>query len=66
MMTRFQRWLLKRLCKELVAQGPHHKNNIIEYFTLMRQAARHEFREDTNPSLDSFLDECFTASRDRA
>jgi hypothetical protein len=60
-MTRFTRWLLTIICRRLVVQGPDHKDNIIEYYRIMRDAASDEFREDNEPTLYSFLSECFAA-----
>lgn len=56
---RFVRLLLLALCRRLVIQGPTHKTNIVEYYRVMREAARDEFREDNDVTLDAFLRECY-------
>jgi len=56
-MSKFYRWILTHICRELVRQGPH-KARIIEYYAIMERAAQNEFREDNRASLCSFLDEC--------
>lgn len=60
-MTWFQRWMLKRICRRLVVQGPDHQKNISEYYQIMDQAAKEQFTEDTIPGLRSFLHDCFNA-----
>ena len=57
-MKRLTKFILCRICKKLVIQGPWHKSNIIEYYKIMRDAAENEFTEDNKPTLDSFLTEC--------
>ena len=51
-------YLLRVISKELVVQGPHNKENIVVYYAVMVEAARKEYREETNPGLISFLEEC--------
>jgi hypothetical protein len=63
--TKFQKWILKGIFKEIVTQGPHHEKNIIKVYTLLREAARTEFFEETNISLNDFLSDCFEKSLDR-
>ena len=63
-MNKVTRAVLKHLCKQLVKQGPEHKNNITEYFAIMRQAAQTEFTEDNKPTLDAFLKECYEGNPD--
>ena len=57
-MTKFDRWFLKRLCRKIVKQG-RHSQRITEYYRIIMEAARKEFTEDTSPSLNSFMLECF-------
>lgn len=47
-------WLLGKL----VRQGPH-RYRLVELFLLLRIRAREEFNEDSEPSLNAFLRECF-------
>jgi hypothetical protein len=56
--TRFDRWLLKRLCRKLVTQG-RHRERIIEYYRIMKEAAKKQFTEDNKVTLDDFMLECF-------
>jgi hypothetical protein len=61
-MTRFQRWILKIICRDLVKQGPHERN-IREYYNILREAATAEFTEDNLPTLNDFLTECHHPTR---
>ena len=63
-MNKVTRAVLKSICKHLVKQGSEHKNNITEYFDIMRQAAQTEFTEDNKPTLDAFLKECYEGNPD--
>jgi len=58
-MTKLQAWILRKITKVLVRQGPGHKSNITQYYQIMYDAAKNEFSEDNKPTFDSFLDECF-------
>ena len=57
-MNKFEKWLLRGLCRRLVIQGPQHQGNITEYYEVMTEAARKEFNEDNKITLDDFLAEC--------
>lgn len=50
--------MLKTICALLVVQGPKHRQNIIDYYKMMYEAAQNEFTEDNKPTLDDFLREC--------
>ena len=41
-----------------MVQGFDHKQNIIEYYKVMQQAAKEHFTEDNKPTLDGFLTDC--------
>lgn len=58
LLTWFQRWMLKRIARDLVRQGPMHSERITEYYRIMAAAAREEFTEDNRPTLSAFLREC--------
>ena len=58
-MTKLERWLLKQVAKRLCTQGYDHKHNIIDYYSIMANAAKAEFTEDTRPTLNAFLRSCF-------
>ena len=55
----FERWVLRRMAKRAVIQGDH-KSRITEYYQIIIRAARNEFTEDNNATLNGFLMECHT------
>ena len=59
------RWLLRRICRKLVVQGPEHAGRIAEYYRIMREAAESEFTEDNHPTLTAFLRECWDTANVR-
>lgn len=61
-MNRFERWFLKRLLKQEVRQGLFHALRISALYQAIRDAARKEFYEDNNVTLDDFLHERFMAT----
>ena len=63
-MNSFYRYVLQWICKRLVIQGYEHKQNIVEYYKIMQEAAENEFTEDNRPTLDGFLNECHEVARD--
>lgn len=56
------RWLFKRI----VVQGHRHRDKMCAVLGEFREAARKEFYEDSDASLDSYLKECFDESRETA
>lgn len=54
--------ILMWITKKIVIQSHDHRQNIIDYFEILNDAARKEFVEDNKYSLDSFLDDCFQLS----
>ena len=62
-MNKLTQNILRRICKRLVVQGPQHRNNIVAYFRIMREAVENEFTEDNAPTREAFLQECLEASR---
>lgn len=60
----FERWMLKRIAKRITTQSPWHEANISYYFWVIERAARDEFNEDNDPTLNDFLDECHDRARD--
>jgi len=58
----FTRYILCRICRKLVQQGPEHEWRITEYYRIMHEAAKKEFTDETDPSLNAFLSECHTNS----
>jgi len=61
--SKFDRWMLKRIFKKIVVQGFDHQSNIEETYKLLRQEAEKIFTEDNAPTLDCFMNECFEASQ---
>jgi hypothetical protein len=55
-------WWLKRIFAKEVKQSHWHMQKLINLYKLINNAASNEFVEDTKPSLDSFLRECFEKS----
>ncbi len=51
---------LQTICQKLVKQGHLHKARITAYYKIMREAAEKEFKEDNKPTLEAFLQECFS------
>ena len=60
--TKFQRWVLRWICRKLVVQGYHHQSNITEYHKIMAECAREQFYEDNKSTLDGLLKECHEKS----
>ena len=58
-MNNFERWVLRRIAKRAVIQG-NHKSRIMEYYQIIIRAAKNEFTEDNNATLNGFLRECHT------
>ena len=61
-LTRLQSYLLRKVARVLVIQGPFHRARIIAYYRVLIEAAREEFREDNKMTLDDFLQECHEAA----
>lgn len=56
-MNLYHRYILVRAAKAAVVQGDH-KRRIIDFYSILVDAARREFTEDNKVTLDSFLREC--------
>lgn len=61
--TRLQSFILKRIAGSIVKQSQYHRSNIIEYYRIINDAAKNEFNNDNEPTLSSFLSECFDNSK---
>lgn len=57
-MNRFEKWLLRKLCKRLVIQGFDHARHITDYYRVIAEEAMDEFVEDNKYTLHDFLSEC--------
>jgi flagellar motility protein MotE (MotC chaperone) len=53
---------LQKIAKRITIQSHEHRTNIITYFQAMIAAARIEFNEDNDPTLQYFLMDCFKAA----
>lgn len=62
-MNFFEKWFLKRIFAREVTQGYTHASNITRIYCMVREAARAEFTEDSDASLDAFLQERFALSK---
>ena len=56
--TKLQVRILRWIVRKLVIQSHEHQRNITEYYRILVDAAREEFREDNRATLDHFLKEC--------
>jgi DnaJ-class molecular chaperone len=54
--------MLRRTFKKLV-QGAFHKRNTIIILHLLREAARNQFTEDNEATINAFLEECLKEAR---
>jgi len=61
--TNFQRWILGKIFRKIVTQGPDHMDNIRDVYSLLRESAEEEFYEDNAPTLDSFMFDCFKTTQ---
>lgn len=62
-MTKFERWILKRIFKKQVQQGYDHDKRITELYRMIRNAAAAEFTEDNQPTMDAYLQDWFEQSK---
>ena len=60
--SRLDECMLQFFFKKYVAQGHNHKHLITELYKMIHEAARNEFTEDSDVSLNAFLKECFDKS----
>jgi hypothetical protein len=60
--TESEKKQLQRLFRTLFRQSFHHKQNITDVYSLMREAYENEFTEDNKATADHFLTECFSKS----
>lgn len=51
------KYILRKICRKIVIQR-NYKNNITEYYTILKEEAREVFIEDNEPTLQEFLEEC--------
>lgn len=58
-MTSKERRNLKKIAKRIVIQSDRHSDNITEYYRIIAEAARLQFYEDNDTTLDAFLLEQF-------
>jgi len=63
-MNRFESWILKGVIRKAVMQGGH-AERITDFYGLLVQAARIEFFEDNEPTIDGLLIECHAAALEK-
>lgn len=61
--TKFERWMLKKIFSRIMQQGPHHMQNIQEVYRLVDQAAKKQFNEDNDATRLEYLTEQFEAGK---
>jgi hypothetical protein len=62
-MSRFERWILRRLLSKQLDQGPALEKRIAEVFAEVRAAYAHRYYEDNVFTQDTMLRECFEATQ---
>jgi len=55
--SKLHKLALEYIAKKIVVQGPNHKDNLIEYYKIIQDAAKNEFTEDNITTLENFLKE---------
>jgi hypothetical protein len=63
MKAKLQRWLLRKIFKELFTQGPSHLTNVAHVYQLIRDTWRSEFTEDNSATTDAMLRDAFNATQ---
>jgi len=61
--TKFERWMLKKIFSRIMQQSPHHMQNIQEVYRLVDQAAKKQFNEDNDAERRAYLTEQFEAGK---
>lgn len=61
-LTKFQQWILRKICKELVKQDYNHEQKIVAYMAIMREEAEKQFRKDSKWAIDRLLRDCLAKS----
>lgn len=61
-MTRFQKWMLRGILREVVRQDGYQEQKITQLYAQIREAVEQEYYEDNKPTIDSFLTEQFNRS----
>ena len=62
-MTKIEKFFLRVIFKKQVRQSASHAQQIAELYQMIHQAAREEFTEDNDVSLDAFLREVFESTQ---
>lgn len=63
-MTGKEQRKLRKIVKRITIQSEHHAANITEYYKIMAEAARLQFPEDNDVTLEGFLCEQFRKAFD--
>lgn len=61
--TKFEKWILRRIFKRIVVQSEFHMLNIIEVNKIMREEVQIQFSEDNTFTTDDFLLDCLDATQ---
>jgi hypothetical protein len=61
--TRFEKWLLKRIIQRIARQGPDHLNNITGVYRIVQNACQEEFTEDNRFTIDAMLKDCYERAK---
>lgn len=61
-MSIFEKWIVRRIFKQQVAQGYDHNKRITKLYIMIREAVEKEFDEDNKPTRDAYLTELFEKS----
>jgi hypothetical protein len=65
-MTRIEKWLLQRIIRRNVRQGPDHLSNITGVYCMVQVACQDEFTEDNRFTIDAMLKECYERAKNAA
>lgn len=61
-MNKFERWFLQKILRKQIAQGYCQTENIVELYSMIREATKKEFYEDNDVTISAYLQECFAES----
>ena len=59
-MNKLQKWILRLIFKDIIAQSPEHKNNLIRTFQILYEEMDIQFSEETCFCHEAFLKECLS------
>jgi prophage antirepressor-like protein len=62
-MSKFQKWVLRKIFADILKQGSQHQHNAATVYMLLREAWFNEFYEDNQATGDAALREAFNATQ---